>query len=91
MRNTNNLRLELNVLNLFNQKTARHQFNLLNRNRSAASINLANQDLKQPYDYKAMIAATTDGRNGIGNEPRYGMQDLWSEGTTAHFMVKFLF
>ena len=91
MHNTNNLRLELNVLNLFNQKTVRHTFNLLNRNRSAASINLANQDLRQPYDYKAMIAATTDGRNGIGNEPRFGMDDLFSEGTTAHFMVKFLF
>ncbi len=91
MHNTNNLRLELNVLNLFNQKTVRHTFNLLNRNRSAASINLANQDLRQPYDYKAMIAATTDGRNGIGNEPRFGQDDLWSEGTTAHFMVKFLF
>ena len=52
------LRFELNVLNLFNQKTVRHRFNLLNRNRSAASINLANQNLANPYDYKAMIANT---------------------------------
>ena len=91
MRSTDRLRFEMNVLNLFNQKTVRHRFNLLNRNRSAASINLANQNLANPYDYKTMIANTTDGRNGIGNEPRFGMDDLWSEGTTAHFMVKFLF
>ncbi len=85
------MRFELNVLNLFNQKTVRHSFNLLNRNRTAASINLANQNLANPYDYNAMIAATTDGRNGIGIEPRFGMDDLWTDGTTAHFMVKFLF
>ena len=91
VRNRQRLRLELNVLNLFNQKTVRHTFNLLNRNRSAASINLANQDLAKEYDYRAMINNTTDGRNGIGYEPRFGMDDLWSEGTTAHFMVKWLF
>jgi len=91
VRSAQRVRLELNVLNLFNQQTVRHTFNLLNRNRSAASINLANQDLAQPYDYRTMINNTTDGKNGIGYEPRFGMDDLWSEGTTAHFMVKFLF
>ena len=63
----------------------------MNRNRSAASINLGNQDLAKQYDYRSMINNTTDGQNGIGYEPRFGMDDLWSEGTTAHFMVKFLF
>ena len=58
----NRMRFELNVLNLFNQKTVRHRFNLLNRNRSAASINLANQDLAKRYDYNAMIDGTTDGQ-----------------------------
>ena len=62
MRTTNRMRFELNVLNLFNQKTVRHRFNLLNRNRSAASINLANQDLSKPYDYRSMIEASTDGQ-----------------------------
>ena len=52
---------------------------------------MATSNLAEPYDYIAMIAATTDGRNGIGYEPRFGMDDLWSEGTTGHFMVKFLF
>ena len=34
MRGRERIRFELNVLNLFNQKTVRHQFNGLNRNRA---------------------------------------------------------
>jgi hypothetical protein len=85
------VRFELNVLNVFNQKTVRHRFNLYNRNRSAAAINLANVNLNNGYDYKALVNATPDGRNGNAREPRNGMPDLWSEGTQGHFMVKFLF
>ena len=43
------LRLELNVLNLFNQKTARHVFNYLNRGagvpRASSAIDLHDVDL----------------------------------------------
>lgn len=85
------VRLELNVLNIFNQKTSRHRFNYLNRARAAAEINLANNDLSKGYDYRAMIDATADGRSGIAYEPRFGMDDLFNEGTRAHFMVKYLF
>ena len=85
------MRFELNVLNVFNQKTVRHRFNGLNRNRSAAAINLANVNLANGYDYRAMIAASPDGRNNNAIEPRNGMDDLWSEGTTGYAMVKFLF
>ena len=88
---SNRLRLEMNVLNLFNQKTVRHRFNLLNRNRSAASPNLGNTNLANGWNYRQMIEATADGRNNNGYEPRFGMDDLWSDGTSAHLMVKFLF
>ena len=41
---TNKIRLELNVLNLFNQQTSRHRFNWLNRgggvNRASSAIDL---------------------------------------------------
>ena len=48
------------------------------------------RNLANGYDYRAMIAASpTEGQNGI--DPRYGMDDLWSEGTTGYAMVKFLF
>jgi hypothetical protein len=85
------VRFELNVLNLFNQKMGRHRYNKLNRARSAAEINMAPLDLSQGYDYRAMIDATPDGRRGLAYDPRFNMEDLFNEGTRAHFMVKFLF
>ena len=39
------LRLELNVLNLFNQKTVRHRFNYLNRARASSEIDLSGTNL----------------------------------------------
>ena len=49
MRGTKKLRFELNVLNLFNQQTATHIFNYLNRGagtaRGSAAINLSGTDL----------------------------------------------
>jgi hypothetical protein len=83
------LRLELNVQNVFNQKTARHRFNYLNRTRASAEIDLHSTDLARGYDYRAMIAARPDGANAF--EPRFGMDDMFNPGTTGHFLVKWLF
>ena len=85
------LRLELNVLNLFNQKMARHRFNYLNRARAAAEVDLHTLDLSKGYDYRAIINATPDGRRGLAYDPRYNMEDLFNEGMRAHFMVKWVF
>ena len=87
------LRLELNVNNLFNQKTTRHIYNYLNRGggapRPSSSINLASVDLRQGYDYNAMIAATPDGANA--RDGRYGQDDLFNDGIQGQFLVKFSF
>ena len=87
------LRLELNVLNLFNQKTARHLFNYLNRGagapRASSAIDLHDVDLFKGYNYRNMINATPDGANAY--DPRYGMADLFQEGTQGQVSVKFLF
>ncbi len=83
------LRLELNLLNLFNQKTARHRFNYLNRARTSSEINLSQTNLSQGYDYNAMIDAKTDPAGP--RDPRYGLDDLFSEGTQGQFTFKFLF
>ena len=85
----NRLRLELNVLNVFNAKTARHQFNYLNRRRASAGIDLHSTDLSKGYDYNALIRAKADPNGPF--DPRYGMDDLFNEGTTGHFLVKWLF
>ena len=89
MANTQRLRLELNVLNLFNQKTARHIFNYLNRTDEDAGIDLASVNLNNGYDYNAMIRATDRGADAY--DPRYGMPDLFQDGTQGQFTVKFLF
>ena len=87
------LRLELNVLNLFNQKTARHVFNYLNRGagspRGRPAIDLHDVNLKSGYDYRALIHASTEGANAY--DPRYGMEDLFEPGTQGQLSVKFLF
>ncbi|MEZ5415939.1 MAG: TonB-dependent receptor [Vicinamibacterales bacterium] len=87
------VRLELNVTNLFNQKTTRHLFNYLNKGagspRQSSAIDLSDTDLAQGYDYNALILATPDGANAY--DVRYKMADLFEEGTRAFVMVKFQF
>jgi len=87
------LRFELNVLNVFNQKTATHIFNYLNKGaglaRNDAAINLANTNLFSGYNYRALINATPSGQASY--DPRYGMEDLWQTGTEGQFSIKFLF
>ena len=72
------LRVEFNVLNLFNQKTSRHRFDNLNRGAGTAvgssAINLSGVDLRNGYDYDALIRATPDGADAF--DPRYGKDDL---------------
>ena len=56
---TRRIRFELNVQNVFNQKTATHIFNFLQprsgRARASSAINLASTDLTKGYDYNALI------------------------------------
>jgi hypothetical protein len=89
------VRFELNVLNLFNQKTARHIFNGLNRGsgaggaRPSAAIDLSGTDLTKGYDYNALILKTTEGAGAY--DPRYKQADLFEQGLHAYATVKFLF
>jgi hypothetical protein len=90
------VRLELNVQNLFNQKTATHIFNYLNKGapagsqtRAANAIDFSNVNLAAGYDYNALILQTLEGRNSY--DPRYGMEDLFNPGLQGQFSVKFTF
>lgn len=95
--NSTTLRLELNMLNVFNQNTARHIFNYYNRGagspRPSSAISLANVDLANGYDYKAMVAATPDSAPGnVGaTDPRYRMGDLFNSPFEAYVTAKFIF
>jgi hypothetical protein len=87
------IRIELNILNLFNQKTPTHLFNCLNKGcgvaRADAAMDLSGTDLRKGYDVNALLLATPAGKNAYDN--RYGQPDLWQTGTAGQFSVKFLF
>jgi len=93
MRQSRKIRLELNVLNLFNQKTVTHLFNNLNRGaglaRASSAIDLSKTDLAKGFDVNQAILATADGANAY--DPRYGQPDLWQPGLQGQFSVKFVF
>ena len=94
MAGTKRLRFEMNVLNVFNQKTSRHIFNAINKGsgapRQTSAIDLSHTDLARGYDYNALIAASADGPVNA-KDVRFGMDDLFDTGTTGQFTVKFLF
>jgi outer membrane receptor protein involved in Fe transport len=90
------LRLELNLQNLFNQKTATHIFNYLNKGapagsqtRAADAIDFSEVNLAAGYDYNALILATQEGAAAF--DPRYRMEDLFNPGLQGQFSVKFIF
>ncbi len=87
------LQVELNVINVFNQKTTTHLFNWLNRGagapRASSAINLSQTNLANGYDYTALIRATSDGANAF--DPRYGQPDLFNEGTQGQVTIKLVF
>jgi hypothetical protein len=84
------LRLEANVLNLFNQQTVRSIFGSVNRpRRTSSNIDLHTTNLANGYDYNALIAATPDGANAL--DPRYQMDDLFNPGLQGRLSVKFIF
>jgi hypothetical protein len=87
---TKRIRLEANVLNLFNQKTARHKFTDLNREqRTSSQMDLSKIDLTKGYDYNALILGSSDGKAAY--DPRFGQADLFNPGFSGRFGVKFTF
>jgi hypothetical protein len=91
--NNKRVRFDLNVINLFNQRTTRHIFNSLNKGAGAArgssAIDLSRTDLLKGYNYNALIAASPDGANAL--DVRYKMADLFEPGTSAYVTVRFEF
>ena len=87
------LRLEFNLDNLFNQKTAQFLFDRYNsedRGNSAA-IDLSGSDLARGFDYQALLRQTDDWASGLTLEPRYGRKDLFNPGFQGRFLIKFIF
>lgn len=90
------LRVEMNMQNLFNQKTSRAVFSYLNRGAGTAvpssGIDLSGVDLFKGYDYNALIAATPDASAARGAlDPRFGKDALFNPGFAGRFGIKYIF
>jgi hypothetical protein len=88
------LRFEFNAQNLFNQKQAQILYTFLNRFRTNSSaLNYTTFDFSKPYDYKALIARTSDATTKAYGalDPRFGKGDLFRTGFVGRFGVKFTF
>ena len=88
------LRFEFNAQNVFNQKTAQLLYTYLNRYRTSSSeINFTKFDFSKPYDYNALIAATSDATTKPYGalDPRFGKQDLFRPGFAGRVGIKFTF
>jgi len=88
---TQKVRFELNMDNLFNQKTSQFTFDRYNREEKSdsAGIDLIDTDLSQGFDWQALVAATPDGE--AAKDPRYKKAAIFSPGFSGRFMVKYIF
>ncbi|HYG99797.1 MAG TPA: TonB-dependent receptor [Terriglobales bacterium] len=84
---TQRLRFEFNMINLFNQKTNMFTFDRYNREEISDSIgiDLTGVDLRQGFDWKAMVAAAG------GLDPRFGKAALYQQGFQGRFFIKYSF
>ena len=82
------VRLEMNILNLFNQKTNVFTFDRYTREEhsGANGIDLSGSDLSQGFDYQALVAAA-----GSDLDTRYGKASDFNPGLAARFLIKFSF
>jgi hypothetical protein len=85
------LRFEFNALNLFNQKTSRNRWNGYNREQESSMINLGSTNLYNGFNYQQMINATPDATTRGAIDPRYGLDDIFNNGFSGRFGIKFTF
>jgi hypothetical protein len=87
------IRLEFNAQNLFNQKTSLYTYTFYNRFRTRSSgMNLGAVDVRNGYDYEALVAASPDAKKSTGAlDPRFGWADNFGNGFAGRFGVKFQF
>lgn len=84
---TKKLRLEFNIINLFNQKTNMFTMDRYNLEETSDStgIDLSGTDLTQGFDWRSMVASAG------GLDPRYGSAAVFNPGFQGRLLVKFIF
>lgn len=81
------LRFEFNMINLFNQKTNVYTYDRYNQEELVDSVglNLSHVDLTKGFDWKSMVAAAG------GLDPRYGKASVFNPGFQGRFLIKYTF
>lgn len=100
------IRVEFNMMNLFNQKTARYMQNIVTRYReSGSAMDMSNVNLLQGYDWRELLAQTAyaqdpalssdpyslDPKKNWAVSPTYGQYDVFNPGFSGRFALKFIF
>jgi hypothetical protein len=103
---TQKIRFEFNMSNLFNQKTPRYKQNIVTRYRdSSSAMDMSAVNLLNGYDWKALLAQTEyaqdharssnpnslDPTKNWAVDPTYNKYDLFNDGFSGRFAVKFIF
>jgi hypothetical protein len=89
------LRFEVNMINLFNQKTSMFTFDRYTReeNADATGMNLSGTDLTKGFNWQqlAVDGGVAGGLAGADLDPRYGHAAEFNPGFAARFLLKFTF
>lgn len=86
------LRFELNMSNLFNQKTSLFTYDRYNYEEfyDAVGVDLSGTDLTQGFAWQSM-AQNTSFNQGIGLDPRYGSAAVFNPGFAGRLGIRFVF
>jgi hypothetical protein len=86
------LRFEINMMNLFNQKTTEFIFDRYNQEELADSIgmDLSNVDLTKGFDWRT-LAAEASAAGDVPLDPRYKKDSIFASGFGGRFSVNFIF
>ena len=86
------LRLEVNFINVFDQKTSLFVFDRYNQEELSPSgtIDLIATDLTKGYDWLSMVNAASV-RDNVPLDPRYGKNAVFNTGIEGRFLIKFIF
>jgi hypothetical protein len=100
------IRVEMNMINVFNQKTARYKQNIVTRYRdSSSAMDMSAVNLLEGYDWRDLLSQTEyaqdstrstdpnslDPRKNWAVDPTYNQFDLFNDGFAARLLVKFMF
>jgi hypothetical protein len=100
------IRVEMNMINLFNQKTARYKQNIVTRYReSGSAMDMSDVNLLNGYDWRQLLSQTSyaqdpklssdpnslDPAKNWAVDPTYNKFDVFNDGFAARLLVKYMF